>query len=262
VTAPGGPAAPDGAAPGADGRAPAGRPTALQVALRLGRVSNLPTVWTNVLAGMALATDAGGALHAPVAGVVALALSLFYVGGMYLNDAFDHRWDAAHRRERPIPAGLVRPGTVYAAGFALLAAGLALLAWQTRSREAAAAGAALAALIVAYDAFHKRNPLAPLLMGLCRVGVYVIAALAVVARPPPAVYAGAGVLLVYLVLLSTVARKETLHARLPALVGVLIAGIALLDAAILALTRHFAAAALAVGAFLLTRHWQRSVPGT
>ena len=33
-----------------------------QVALRLGRVSNLPTVWTNTLTGIVLA---GGALASP-----------------------------------------------------------------------------------------------------------------------------------------------------------------------------------------------------
>ena len=58
----------------------------LSVWLRLGRVSNLPTVWSNVLTGLALV----GALQ-PDASllVLVLALSLFYVGGMYLNDAFD-----------------------------------------------------------------------------------------------------------------------------------------------------------------------------
>src|SRR5919199_531467 len=48
--------------------------------LRLGRVSNLPTVWTDVLAGTALA---GGD---PLSGRTALALAamtLFYIGGMF-----------------------------------------------------------------------------------------------------------------------------------------------------------------------------------
>jgi hypothetical protein len=63
--------------------------------LLLGRVSNLPTVWTNTLAGAALAgTDVGvGRLT-----FLALAFSLLYTGGMYLNDAFDRDSD---RRERP-----------------------------------------------------------------------------------------------------------------------------------------------------------------
>ena len=38
-------------------------------------------------------------------GLVLLAMSLFYVGGMYLNDYFDRAIDARERPERPIPAG-------------------------------------------------------------------------------------------------------------------------------------------------------------
>ena len=57
-----------------------------RTALRLGRVSNLPTVWTNVMAGMALG---GAALRPSVVVPLALAVSLFYVAGMWLNDAFD-----------------------------------------------------------------------------------------------------------------------------------------------------------------------------
>ncbi len=54
-------------------------------ALRLGRVSNLPTVWTNVLAGAVLS----GAPLAPVRVLaLMLGLSTFYIAGMYLNDAF------------------------------------------------------------------------------------------------------------------------------------------------------------------------------
>ena len=72
------------------------------VALRLGRVSNLPTVWTNALAGTALA---GGEIWTRPTLLVAVGLSLLYVSGMYLNDAFDRDIDALERPDRPIPAG-------------------------------------------------------------------------------------------------------------------------------------------------------------
>ena len=83
----------------------------LGVYLRLGRVSNLPTVWSNVVAGIALG---GGHLGASAA-VVALAASLFYVGGMFLNDAFDHRHDARNQPTRaPSPPRLIgRAAKVY-----------------------------------------------------------------------------------------------------------------------------------------------------
>ena len=71
--------------------------------LRLGRVSNLPTVWTNALAGAALA--AGGAPDLATVAWAALALTLFYEGGMWLNDAFDAEIDARERANRPIPNG-------------------------------------------------------------------------------------------------------------------------------------------------------------
>ena len=70
--------------------------------LRLGRVSNLPTVWTNVLAATVLA---GGAWQNARTALVLVAMSLFYVGGMYLNDYFDRAIDARERPDRPIPGG-------------------------------------------------------------------------------------------------------------------------------------------------------------
>ena len=183
------------------------------VYLRLGRVSNLPTVWTNVLAGVVL-TNVSVAPE-PLA-FLALALSLFYIGGMYLNDAFDREIDARERPERPIPAGLVRAPTVFVIGYGLLVAGLAVLAaeaaWtgQEEYWPAILSGLALAGLIVFYDARHKANPWSPLLMGLCRVLVYVTAAFVVAGRLGVAVVAGAAVLLSYLIGLTYVAKQETL----------------------------------------------------
>ena len=92
----------------------------LTLALRLGRISNLPTVWTNVLVGVLLA---GGSLADPRLPLLMLALSLFYVGGMFLNDAFDREFDAQHRPERPIPSGQVSARQVFVIGFGLLAIG-------------------------------------------------------------------------------------------------------------------------------------------
>ena len=70
--------------------------------LKIGRVSNLPTVWTNVVAGAFLA---GLQADLPQLLWVMLAITLFYTGGMYLNDAFDADIDARERPSRPIPSG-------------------------------------------------------------------------------------------------------------------------------------------------------------
>src|SRR5262245_4430850 len=88
------------------------------VYLQLGRVSNLPTVWTNVLAGTLLT---GVPVDAGVLGVLLVSLSLFYVGGMYLNDAFDRHIDARERPERPIPSGRASVQEVFGIGFGMLA---------------------------------------------------------------------------------------------------------------------------------------------
>jgi 4-hydroxybenzoate polyprenyltransferase len=176
--------------------------------LLLGRVSNLPTVWTNTLAGVTLA---GTPVGAGRLALLALAFSLLYTGGMYLNDAFDREIDAQERPERPIPSGRVRAGSVFAIGFGLLAAGVLAVAWTPGAgRGSVWAALLLAAVITAYDAWHKANPLSPVVMGLCRVLVYATAALAVSGQVGPAVAGGALALLAYLIGLTYVAKQENL----------------------------------------------------
>lgn len=177
----------------------------LRDTMLLGRVSNLPTVWSNVLAGTVLA---GGAVIPTDTGLVLLAMSLFYVGGMYLNDYFDRAIDRKERPSRPIPSGRVQPGTVLGAGLAMLGLGVALMA--TCGPLAAGAGATLAAAIIWYDMDHKSNRLSPLLMGACRVLVYVGAAVASVGSLPAPVLWGALALLGYLIGLTYAAKQESL----------------------------------------------------
>jgi len=183
------------------------------VALQLGRVSNLPTVWTNMLAGMILA---GAAPLDSRTLLVLVALSLLYVGGMFLNDAFDAEIDAVERPERPIPAGLVSRSTVFANGFGMLLLAVALLVWVGVGFTGgtgwwpAISGASLAAAIVFYDWYHKANPLSPLVMGLCRVLVYITAGVCFVLPIATPVLTGAGLLLCYLIGLTYIAKQENL----------------------------------------------------
>jgi len=185
----------------------------LTLALRLGRISNLPTVWTNVLVGALLA---GGSLADPRLPLLMLALSFFYVGGMFLNDAFDREFDAQHRPERPIPSGQVSARQVFVIGFGLLAMGAAGVAWASRGPDgipawrALACSVALAAAIVFYDAHHKGNPLSPLVMGLCRVFVVVTAAYSVAVVLPVTVVLAAIALLCHLIGLTYIAKQEHL----------------------------------------------------
>ena len=182
-------------------------------ALRLGRVSNLPTVWTNVLAAIALA---GGSVLQTQNIALLVAMSLFYLGGMYLNDAFDAEIDARERPERPIPSGRVGRSLVIAIGTAMLVLAVIIVAivavrfspvgWLWPSVSALVLGA----VIVFYDLFHKGNPLSPVIMGLCRMLVYVTVGLCFALPLPTELLIAAGMLLCYLVGLTYVAKQETL----------------------------------------------------
>lgn len=185
----------------------------LRLYLRLGRVSNLPTVWTNTVAAVVLT---GAAIRAETLVILVIAMSLHYVGGMFLNDAFDRKIDAVERPERPIPSGAMSATEVFAVGYGMLAAGTVLLAVAGMQSTGtpwpgAVAGLALGAAIVFYDANHKANPLSPFVMGLCRVLVYVGAAVAVTGRIAAPVAAGSLVLLSYLIGLTYVAKQENLR---------------------------------------------------
>lgn len=179
------------------------RPSAAGAWLQLARVSNTPTVASNAIAGAVLATAAA---DAGTVAVVAVAMALFYTAGMILNDVLDLEVDRVRRPERPLPSGAVSRGAAVAAVAALFVAGEALLA--VTGLEPFLAGLGLVALIVLYDAWHKGNALSPVLMGGCRALVYVIAALAVAGEAELEVWAAAGVLLLYVVGLTQVAKGE------------------------------------------------------
>jgi 4-hydroxybenzoate polyprenyltransferase len=189
-----------------------------KVFLTLGRVSNLPTVWTNCIAGAVLATAAAQTIKVSPLALVALlaAMTLAYIGGMFLNDAFDHRIDAIERPERPIPTGLVSAAQVYTWGFAMLAISVALVAWTALGNPhsggwmAIVSAIALCGAIVLYNAWHKNNPLSPFVMGLCRMLVYTTAAYSVTANPAAVLFAAAVALLCYLIGLTYVAKQENI----------------------------------------------------
>lgn len=184
----------------------------LDVLLRLGRISNLPTILSNVIAGMILGGGDPRPLDIAWIGVAGASL---YVGGMFLNDAFDADIDAKERPERPIPAREISRRTVFALGFSLLALGVVLVlahALVTSGQLLAVLAAAVTAgLVVVYDAWHKGNPAAPVVMGLCRVGVYLTAGFAIspgANAPGAALLTGCALLLAYVVSLTYVAKFE------------------------------------------------------
>ena len=185
----------------------------LKTAMTLGRVSNLPTVWTNMMAAISLV---GASITDSRTLPILAALTLFYIGGMFLNDAFDAEIDAKERPERPIPSGQVSKDTVFAWGFGLLATGLMLLIWIGRSFPdstgmwPAIGGLGLAATIVTYNRNHKGNPISPVIMGLCRVFVYITTGLCFTLMLGQPVLVGCLLILAYLIGLTYTAKQENL----------------------------------------------------
>jgi 4-hydroxybenzoate polyprenyltransferase len=187
----------------ADVAAPQRRALAVSPWLRLARVSNTPTVVTDVVAGAMLA-DASA--RPSTIALVAVAMALFYTAGMIANDVCDLAVDRRARPERPLPSGLVSVRAAIAATVALFAIGEGLL--LAVDLAAGLAGLGLIAVIVLYDAWHKGNALSPLLMGGCRALVYVVAALAVSDTVSSSVMGAAVLLLVFVVGLTQVAKAE------------------------------------------------------
>ena len=180
--------------------------------LHIARISNLPTVWTNVSAAWLLA---GGALADVRLAWLLLAGSLLYTGGMILNDAMDIKFDQKHRPERPIPMGQISLRAAWTVGVVMLLTGSTIAAISGANPKITAF---LVAGIVFYDLFHKQWAGSVIIMGACRLLLYLMAASAVVPFAP------AGPMLVlpyavalgcYIVGISVAARLESKNGVLP-----------------------------------------------
>jgi hypothetical protein len=221
--------------------------------LTLGRTSNLPTVWSNILAGLVLS---GAALEATASVMLTLLLvvvgSAFYEGGMFLNDAFDAEIDARERPGRPIPSGQVTRGTVFAIGYGLLGAGLLLLVVASLlglARPLPApllAGLATCVAILVYNRWHKGHGWSPIVMGACRAGLYATAALAASDSLGTDLLLGAGALWLYIVGLTHVARFENGSAIDRAWVGAFVLAPLAVSAPRIVSERHWLAALCAL----------------
>jgi len=179
--------------------------------LELGRVSNLPTVWSNVLAASVLS---GAALQtfAPL-GLAIAGCSALYIGGMYLNDACDADVDAVERPERPIPSGRISQRTVVLASIGWFAGGAALIGMASALSPHGGLAWSLATLallgcIVVYDLHHKHNRWGPVLMAACRALVYLVAGLALSGHVTTPLLVGAALAFAWIAGLTAFAKQE------------------------------------------------------
>ena len=186
----------------------------LKTHLQLGRISNLPTVWSNVLAGAVL----GGSVFSPFAWVLAvLAYSFFYIAGMYMNDAFDESFDREHRPERPIPSGQISKKLVIRFIYFYISFGLLLLALAHFLSPMAVAAGSLAWLFCAltligtiylYNRYHKNNRFSPFIMAACRLLVGVGASYTLSGNVTVTVMIASVLILCWLIGLTWLAKQE------------------------------------------------------
>ena len=99
---------------------------------------------------------------------------MLFVGGAFLNDAFDAEYDREHRPGRPIPSGALKQRTVFRWSLVWLIGGALLLLFL--GERTGILGLVLVFLIVVYNTFHRLLVGAPFLEGLCRFWLYVLGA--------------------------------------------------------------------------------------
>lgn len=232
----------------------------IKTLLTLCRVSNLPTVWMNILTTTVLVSVVTGEAYTIT--LIILALSCFYAGGMSLNDYFDRHWDAERQPYRPIPSGRISARLVLRISLGLFAAGFVFLFFAPHDRGPLAA-AVLLGIIVLYNWLHKRHWATVGLMALTRLGVYAVTAMALAGEVPTLVWIAGGLQMAYTLLVTVVARWENSRSTdlgFP-LIPWMIASMAIVDGLVLAVVVH--PAWLLMGALVagVTRLNQRYVRG-
>lgn len=181
--------------------------------LELVRLSNAPTVATNVLTGVAIGLASFSADHetnrslAIDLPLLIAAMLAMYAGGMALNDALDRETDARERPSRPIPSGRITPRAAFTLAALLLGVGPLLIA--RHGVVPLVFALALLSAIILYNMLHARWAGSVMLMGACRALVVITSATAI-AWPARWVLLGplAFMVFAYIIALSLVARHE------------------------------------------------------
>ncbi len=146
-----------------------------QAWLGMMRISNAPTIISNILVGTAIAMQMQSEYFTwnPSFDLFfAICILAVYFAGMVLNDAFDAIHDKKHRPDRPIPSGVIPRFTAWAIGLILLGA-VSVFGF---GHGAANGLILLVAAVLLYTFFHRWLLPAILFMALCRGLVYIIVA--------------------------------------------------------------------------------------
>jgi len=238
-------------------------PVRLKSVLALCRVSNLPTVWMNVITAALLVSYA---TQQPVAWLMvvglAIAISAFYCAGMSLNDVCDYQWDKEHQPYRPLVAGKLSLQQAKVITAVLFIVGFALLSLAPFF-AGVFAGLALFIVIVAYNVLHKKHASSVLLMAGARTLVFVVVAQALTSEFVGLAMLAGAVQFLYTLSLTLVARHENKRGKPYAgpVIPRMIAAMALVDGVLLAVVISPVWLLLGIVMTVLTRFSQRYVRG-
>ena len=133
--------------------------------LQLVRIPTVFTAMADIFLGFLLTRPS----LAPVdtfAFLLAASVCIYWTG-MILNDYFDRDVDSQERPGRPIPSGRIPAGSALKLGVMLNVAGLGLAACAGQLSLQIAL--LLTLCVWLYDGVLKKTPVAPLLMGSCRL---------------------------------------------------------------------------------------------
>lgn len=190
----------------------------LRTHLALGRVSNLSTVWSNVLCAWIIV---GGYSNLELAAFL-IGASLLYTGGMYMNDFCDRDFDRAHRPERPIPSGRISERSVFTWMISYLIIGSLFIVWTGFLPSVFAL--LLIILITTYNVTHKRSVLSPVFMAGCRACLFLIVASSFEHGIDTYNLIAAGVAFTFVLGITYLARSESTDNRINYAALALIAG--------------------------------------
>jgi 4-hydroxybenzoate polyprenyltransferase len=192
-----------------------------QAWINLLRLSNTPTLISNVMVGLGLGMVAHQVQWSDASlipsftplmtlVVITIALVCAYFGGLVLNDVVDVEHDRKHRPDRPIPMGVISKKQATLVGSTLLVLPV-LIALCTQFR-AAVFMLALSSCILLYTFLHRYLLPSLIFMGLCRGLVYVVAFSAFdVAFQIQPLLVFAGGIAFYTGVLTLIARNEHTH---------------------------------------------------
>ncbi len=201
--------------------------------LKLMRISALPTCWSNVLTAFWLADVCAVRLNGGLLVQLLFVSSLFYLGGMVLNDVYDTKIDAVERPERPIPSGQISQMVARILGFVLLISGLCYLCfgvWRPGKSPRDFHGLFLFLSIFGYDIGLKRIPIVgAITMGLCRFFNILMVANTVNLPQEIVLYYAVSVF-VYITAVTILSGHEAKSLFVRKLVGIGLSSIILIDA--------------------------------